>query len=79
MQHLAQQRFRLLGDFGDEQLLDRHAVVLPHPKPPAKLAFSLDMDCGSLLPLFRGSPAAAKVSRSPKKPLHRRQRESAMT
>jgi hypothetical protein len=39
MQHLAQQRFRLLGDFGDEELLDRHAVVLPHPKPPAKLAF----------------------------------------
>ena len=70
MQHLAQQRFRLLGDFGDEELLDRHAVVLPHPKPPAKLAFKLDdLDCGSLLPLFRGSPAAAKAATSPKKPL----------
>ena len=39
MQHLAQQRFRLLGDFGDEELLDRHAVVLPHPKLPANLTF----------------------------------------
>jgi hypothetical protein len=39
MQHLAQQRFRLLRDFGDEELLDRHALVLPHPKLPAKLVF----------------------------------------
>jgi hypothetical protein len=63
MQHLAQQRFRLLGDFGDEELLDRHAVDLPPAKPPAKLTFKLnDMDCGSLLPLVRGSPAAAEVS-----------------
>ncbi len=66
MQHLAQLRFRLLGDFGDEELPDRRAEALRHPKPPAKLAFGLDMDCGSLLPLFRGSPAAAKVSRPSK-------------
>jgi hypothetical protein len=35
------------------------------------------MDCGSLLPLFQGSPAAVSVSRSPKKPLGCRRRGSA--
>ena len=37
------------------------------------------MDCGSLLPLFRGSPAAAKVSKAPKNTLRCRQRGSAST
>ena len=35
------------------------------------------LDCGSLLPLFRGSPAAAEVSGSPWQPLRWRKRGSA--
>ena len=37
--HLTQQRLRLLGDFGDEKLLNRHARLLPHHGSAAKDAF----------------------------------------